>query len=452
VSAYHYWGNCSQSTAEDIWDLQDSAEPVSWRTFKKVIPEARKMLEEMGAVWDETTEKQIEDSQFLDFYKGTFMGLPAYFIDWSRIEWIWVKAEENPEQSIVLSKLGRFETGRPVKFRYMRSTERAPFLGSRFGQDIEPAGRYLLEDDHGAHEHPQDGWEYGWVEFDSPLVIPFTAAPDEPHYGPAGWKATLSRAYGGKTGRALTKAIRADGYDSIVTVWLQGGRPSYTKEIVDLGVVSNPLTADVSGALGVAAIAFLMTALGLTIRALRMKKRRDPGPGRTAAVGNSITAARSGFVSFLDRSLPSRSFANMGVVGEGSVAIKRRLERNVIGQGFDEVIIEAGINDIRGRNAVEHISSQLQSMVRTAKQAGLKVVLTNLPPWHQEVGKIAAVNDRIRAQGRNWGADVVVDIHRPLADWRGHLRQELVGDRMGLHPNREGQELIGRTILEAAYS
>jgi hypothetical protein len=47
---------------------------------------------------------------------------------------------------------------------------------------------------------------------------------------------------------------------------------------------------------------------------------------------------------------------------------------------------------------------------------------------------------------------VVVDIHRPLADWRGYLRQELVGDRMGLHPNQEGQELIGRAILEAAYA
>jgi lysophospholipase L1-like esterase len=157
-------------------------------------------------------------------------------------------------------------------------------------------------------------------------------------------------------------------------------------------------------------------------------------------------------VSFLDRSLPARDFTNMGVVGEGTVAIKRRLERNVIGHGFDEVIIEAGINDIRGRNAVEHITAQLQSMVRVAKQAGLKVVLTTLPPWHQEVGKIATINDRIRAQGRHWGADVVVDIHGPLADWRGHLRRELVGDRMGLHPNREGQELIGRTILEAAYS
>jgi hypothetical protein len=32
------------------------------------------------------------------------------------------------------------------------------------------------------------------------------------------------------------------------------------------------------------------------------------------------------------------------------------------------------------------------------------------------------------------------------------LRRELIGDRMGLHPTREGQELIGRAILEAAYS
>jgi lysophospholipase L1-like esterase len=169
-------------------------------------------------------------------------------------------------------------------------------------------------------------------------------------------------------------------------------------------------------------------------------------------VGNSITANQNGFVSFLDRSLPHRSFANMGVVGEGAAAIARRLERNVVGRGFDEVIIEAGINDIGRRDALEYIPRQLAAMVRTAKAAGLKVVLTTLPPWQDQATRIMAINQRIKNEGRTWGADVIVDIHRPLADWRGGLRSDLIGDRMGLHPTRAGQELIGRAILESAYS
>jgi lysophospholipase L1-like esterase len=308
MSSYIYWGNCSQSTYEDITLLQESAKRVSWRSFKKAIPDAREMLEKIGAIWPETTNKQIEHSDFLDFKTGIFMGRPAYFIDWSAIEWIWVKAESNPIGSIA-----------------------------------------------------------------SPTLL-------------------------------------------------------------------------------IASVSLLAFGIGSAIRSAKMQRRRDPGPGRTAAIGNSITASSTGYVSFLGREMPSRTFVNMGVVGEGTAAIKRRLERNVIGQQFDEVIIEAGINDIRRNDASTYIPSQLAEMVRIAKQSGLKVVLTTLPPWRGAVSAIASVNNSIKRDGKFWGADVVVDIHRPLADWRGHLRGELVGDQMGLHPNRQGQELIGRAILEQAYS
>src|SRR5208337_4156198 len=37
-----------------------------------------------------------------------------------------------------------FETGKPVSFRYVHNTDKAPKLGARYGQDIEPAGYYVL--------------------------------------------------------------------------------------------------------------------------------------------------------------------------------------------------------------------------------------------------------------------------------------------------------------------
>jgi hypothetical protein len=137
---------------------------------------------------------------------------------------------------------GRFETGQPIRFRFMRNAVPAPYLGSKYGQDIEPHGTYLLEDGHGAWQHPVTDpsgrveWTFGWAEFTCPLVLSFTTASSdsmEPLYGPSGWKARLVDHYE-LTGAELTAALRADGYDGIVTVWVGYKGPAYTKEIIDL--------------------------------------------------------------------------------------------------------------------------------------------------------------------------------------------------------------------------
>jgi hypothetical protein len=120
-----------------------------------------------------------------------------------------------------------FVTGQPVAFRYVRNTEKSGHYGSRFGQDIEPAGRYLLHREEGK---PPKGWESGEIHFESPLVLKLTT--DEDIYGPNGWKARLSRAFGGKKGKSLSKAILKAGFDGIVTC----GNDD-TREIVDLTVI-----------------------------------------------------------------------------------------------------------------------------------------------------------------------------------------------------------------------
>jgi NUDIX domain len=147
---------------------------------------------------------------------------------------------------VEVDELGvRFATGEPVTFPYMHSTESAPYLGAQYGQDVEPAGFYLLSDTSRAAEHPTPGWEYGEISFQSPLVLAMTTTDDpmEPVYGPNGWKARLHRAYG-LGGADLSRALLADGYDAIVTVWVQGDQPGGTREIVDLrpvAMTANPL-------------------------------------------------------------------------------------------------------------------------------------------------------------------------------------------------------------------
>jgi NUDIX domain-containing protein len=158
-------------------------------------------------------------------------------------------AQANPADDLGLvevDELGvRFATGEPVTFPFMHSTESAPYLGAQYGQDVEPAGFYLLSDTSRAAEHPTPGWEYGEISFQSPLVLAMTTTDDpmEPIYGPSGWKARLNRAYG-LGGADLSRALLAAGYDAVVTVWVQGDQPGGTREIVDLrpvAMTANPL-------------------------------------------------------------------------------------------------------------------------------------------------------------------------------------------------------------------
>lgn len=113
----------------------------------------------------------------------------------------------------------------PIEFRYVRNPQSstANVTGSDFGQDIEPAGRYLNSTTDDAPT--PDGWETGRVSFQKPLVMDFGGGYSEPD----NWKRRLSAHYGGLTGEALSDAVRGDGYDAIIT------RDKYgDSEIVDL--------------------------------------------------------------------------------------------------------------------------------------------------------------------------------------------------------------------------
>lgn len=93
-----------------------------------------------------------------------------------------------------------------------------------FGQDIEPAGRYVSHSEGFVPE----GWESGTVRFERPLHLAF--GESGLYTEDDNWKRRLSAHYGGKTGAALSDAVRADGYDGIVTHDEYG-----LSEIVDLG-------------------------------------------------------------------------------------------------------------------------------------------------------------------------------------------------------------------------
>lgn len=87
--------------------------------------------------------------------------------------------------------------------------------GSRYGQNIEPAGEYMKMDEL-YQERPDKymlpNYEYGFITFKKPLILDFIDTTDK------GWKKTLSDSFGGKTGKQLSMAITREGYDGIITV------------------------------------------------------------------------------------------------------------------------------------------------------------------------------------------------------------------------------------------
>lgn len=131
-----------------------------------------------------------------------------------------------------LKKVSLPETGKPFEFYSVKNTEKASNEGSRFGQDIEPHGSYMVESTEEAAKNLPSKFKQGKIKFENPLVIPFGEG-----YGKVtNWKNILSKQFGGKTGLDLTRAIKEAGYDGIITTEKAKGvnRPAHTSEIVDL--------------------------------------------------------------------------------------------------------------------------------------------------------------------------------------------------------------------------
>ena len=129
----------------------------------------------------------------------------------------------------------RFETGKPVTFKYYRFRQNTGNFGSRFGQDIEPTGKYMshqtkaeafTDDQKAAYATQGMRVEEGKATFRKPLVLR--------HGGQraGGWKQRLSEVFGAKK-KALTRALLKAGYDGIVTVD-KNREGNHTSEIISL--------------------------------------------------------------------------------------------------------------------------------------------------------------------------------------------------------------------------
>jgi hypothetical protein len=87
-----------------------------------------------------------------------------------------------------------------------KNTEPAPYLGSRFGQDVEPKGTYVLQG-----KIDSEGYVNGKANLINPLFVDVT---DNTLID---YKRELASKYKAK-GQKLTNKLMELGYDSIITV------------------------------------------------------------------------------------------------------------------------------------------------------------------------------------------------------------------------------------------
>lgn len=100
--------------------------------------------------------------------------------------------------------------------------------GMDFGQKLEPAGEYMSMDTmRGTAKVNQPNYEYGTIQFKNPLILEWKNTRS------TGWKKDLSEMFGGKTGKALSNAIKKAGYDAVMTYDEYRGRREWV-EIVNL--------------------------------------------------------------------------------------------------------------------------------------------------------------------------------------------------------------------------
>ena len=99
-------------------------------------------------------------------------------------------------------------TGKPVTINVLKNPQKAPNLGAEFGQDVEPAGNYVTQQET---DFVPQGWNTGTVSFKKPLVINVDSD------SLVKWKRDLSKKYGGLTGKKLTDRLKLFDYDGIIT-------------------------------------------------------------------------------------------------------------------------------------------------------------------------------------------------------------------------------------------
>jgi len=173
----------------------------------------------------------------------------------------------------------------------------------------------------------------------------------------------------------------------------------------------------------------------------------DPDPGVRERIGVALDPeSQFGYWAQLELR-GEATFRNCGVFGERTDQIAARLER--CARGADILLVQGGINDIAQGRPVEDAAESLRGMVRSGRERGLRVALTDVLPWNNgypaakpQIDELNGLIARIAEEEKV----PLYEFHDELEDPRrpGRMRATLTVD--GDHPSVAGYRRLGKLI------
>ena len=208
-----------QKTLDKLVPLQEELNKLEGNKSQAAKERRKKIIAEMQAIEEtkvtETTKETKETKETVETTPETkkeAKSLAEEIEVETEVENTSENQTEVVEETVKVVKGDEIKTNQPVNIKYNRNKEKSPDMGSEFGQDVEASGIYITQD----NGFTPDGFESGTADIKSPLVIEVT---DDTQIE---YKRELSKKYKGKKGKALSKALIKDGYDSIITKYEDG--------------------------------------------------------------------------------------------------------------------------------------------------------------------------------------------------------------------------------------
>jgi hypothetical protein len=178
------------------------------------------------------------------------------------------------------------------------------------------------------------------------------------------------------------------------------------------------------------------------------------GSGAVSDTQASLTAAPATFSPALNatsvfigasiiQNWPLPTF-NRGIAGQTTSQVLARFQSDVVGHGYTRVIILCGTNDVvqNPPNLVQEATENLKMMTQIASDAGIQVVLSELPPVVSKGTDLNQTVQALNASIAQLAADhsyLVVDYFTPMV---GH--PEYFTD--GVHPNSTGYAVMEKAL------
>lgn len=200
----------------------------------------------------------------------------------------------------------------------------------------------------------------------------------------------------------------------------------------------------------------VLTLLVLVAVFTAWRAARDRRP-RVVCLGDSLTACGGSggrYSDFLAEELPGVLVLNKGISGETLFDGRRRFRRDVLDLRPIAVVIALGANDWkRNERLVEALREDLEFMVRTAREAGIEVVIAGVFGEHPDPYGRAL---RERHKGGEGLAPQIHQMERDIASRYGcgyvpnmqiDLNSPDCWDDSG-HPTPDGNRLVAQRILE----